>query len=89
MKKNLSLCLLGALVSLSAVSVPVFADEIRHEEQHADREAARAADSRADASMQRRQGHHVRAALRARHARHEEHRAMRHEGDAVRRADGR
>jgi hypothetical protein len=83
MKKLLSIGLLATVVVLSAVSVPVFADEARHEARHANREVRRAVDSRTNAAVDRMEGHPIRAEVEAKHARHEEHRAIKHEGDAV------
>jgi Mn-dependent DtxR family transcriptional regulator len=81
--KNSSLYILAAFVLQSAVSLPVFADEARNEEHHANREARRAVDSRTDSAVQNMEGHPIRSELSAKHARHEEHRAVRHATNAA------
>jgi hypothetical protein len=83
MKKHSSLYILAAVVLSSATYLPVFADEARAEQHAANREADKAADSRTDSVVQSMKGHPGRARLAARHARHEEHRAVRHDDNAA------
>jgi len=83
MKNHRSLYVLAAFVLQSTVSLPVFADEVRHEERQADRAAAKSGDARESEVVNKVEGHPIRAELDAKHARHEEHRAIKHENRAI------
>jgi len=83
MNKQVSLFALAAVTLCATASVPVFADEARHDEHRANREARKAADARVDSAVDRAEGHPIRAKVDAARARHEEHRAVRHDVDAA------
>ena len=74
------------LVSASLTIMPAFAEsaatEAHHDQHDANRESAKAAESRAEARSSAYRGHGLSARLHAHHARHEQEKANKHAAEA-------
>jgi hypothetical protein len=76
------MCLLSAILTV----MPAFAEsswkEAHHDQHDANRESAKAAESRAEARSSAYRGHGLSARLHAHHARHEQEKANKHAAEA-------